>query len=82
METKHVDMRESFLCGYLSIQGQNGLVIGICVISMLTCLDATGLTVDHPKLTTYFEGEIIGSKYSFLTRHEDWGSNDAADIQQ
>ncbi|KAG9228167.1 vacuolar import and degradation protein-domain-containing protein [Amylocarpus encephaloides] len=60
VEIKHVDMRESFLCGYLRIQG---------------------LTEDHPTLTTYFEGEIIGSKYTFLTRHEDWGSSDKVDLQ-
>jgi len=60
VEIKHVDMRESFLCGYLRIQG---------------------LTEDHPTLTTYFEGEIIGSKYSFLTQHDDWGSTDKVDLQ-
>lgn len=59
VEIKHVDMRESFLCGYLRIQG---------------------LTEDHPTLTTYFEGEIIGSKYSFLTQHQDWGSSDKTDL--
>lgn len=59
VEIKHVDMKESFLCGYLRIQG---------------------LTEDHPTLTTYFEGEIIGSKYTFLTRHRDWGSNDKVDL--
>ena len=40
-----------------------------------------GLTEDHPTLTTYFEGEIIGSKYTFLTQHQDWGSNDKVDLQ-
>ncbi|KAL3427978.1 vesicle-mediated transporter vid24 [Phlyctema vagabunda] len=60
VEIKHVDMRESFLCGYLRIQG---------------------LTEDHPTLTTYFEGEIIGAKYSFFTQHEDWGSTDKVDLQ-
>ncbi|EFZ03194.2 vacuolar import and degradation family protein [Metarhizium robertsii] len=59
VEIKHVDMRESFLCGYLRIQG---------------------LTEDHPTLTTYFEGEIIGSKYSFFTQHEDWGANMKVDL--
>ncbi|KAK2609061.1 hypothetical protein QQS21_002431 [Conoideocrella luteorostrata] len=59
VEIKHVDMRESFLCGYLRIQG---------------------LTEDHPTLTTYFEGEIIGSKYSFFTQHEDWGANAKVDL--
>ncbi|PMD64046.1 vesicle-mediated transport protein-like protein Vid24 [Hyaloscypha bicolor E] len=60
VEIKHVDMRESFLCGYLRIQG---------------------LTDEHPTLTTYFEGEIIGSKYTFLTQHQDWGSTDKVDLQ-
>lgn len=59
VEIKHVDLRESFLCGYLRIQG---------------------LTEDHPTLTTYFEGEIIGSKYSFITKNESWGANDKTDL--
>jgi hypothetical protein len=53
-------MQESYLCGYLKIQG---------------------LTDDHPTLTTYFEGEIIGSKYAFQTRHPEWGSTDKVDSQ-
>lgn len=40
-----------------------------------------GLTDDHPTLTTYFEGEIIGTKYTFQTRHPEWGSNDKVDLQ-
>ncbi|KAF2267071.1 hypothetical protein CC78DRAFT_103726 [Lojkania enalia] len=60
VEVKHVDMRESFLCGYLRIKG---------------------LTEDHPSLTTYFEGEIIGSKYTFITQHPEWGSNEKVDRQ-
>jgi hypothetical protein len=59
VEIKHVDMRESFLCGYLRIQG---------------------LTDDHPTLTTYFEGEIIGTKYNFFTQHDDWGANTKVDL--
>ncbi|KAL2756466.1 hypothetical protein ACRALDRAFT_2077459, partial [Sodiomyces alcalophilus JCM 7366] len=60
VEIKHVDLRESFLCGYLRIQA--------------------GLTEDHPTLTTYFEGEIIGPKYSFLTKHPSWGASDKIDL--
>lgn len=41
---------------------------------------AAGLTEDHPTLTTYFEGEIIGSKYGFMTKHESWGANDRIDL--
>ncbi|KAL2267080.1 hypothetical protein VTJ83DRAFT_4357 [Remersonia thermophila] len=59
VEIKHVDMRESFLCGYLKIQG---------------------LTDDHPTLTTYFEGEIIGPKYSFITQHPSWGATEKIDM--
>lgn len=39
-----------------------------------------GLTEDHPTLTTYFEGEIIGTKFSFFTKHEDWGANSKVDL--
>jgi len=60
VQLQHVDMQESFLCGYLKIQG---------------------LTDDHPTLTTYFESEIIGNKYTFQTRHPEWGSNDKVDMQ-
>ncbi|KAK4183117.1 vacuolar import and degradation protein-domain-containing protein [Podospora australis] len=59
VEIKHVDMRESFLCGYLKIQG---------------------LTDDNPTLTTYFEGEIIGPKYSFITQNPSWGATDKIDL--
>ncbi|KAL2129546.1 hypothetical protein VTI74DRAFT_7630 [Chaetomium olivicolor] len=59
VEIKYVDMRESFLCGYLKIQG---------------------LTDDHPTLTTYFEGEIIGSKYGFITQHQGWGATEKIDL--
>ena len=45
-----------------------------------SCFDSLGLTSDHPTLTTYFEGEIIGSKYTFETRHPEWGSNDKIDL--
>ncbi|KAK9465364.1 vacuolar import and degradation protein-domain-containing protein [Lipomyces arxii] len=59
VELKHVDMTESFICGYLHIQG---------------------LTEDHPTLTTYFEGQMIGPKYSFITRRRDWGASEKTDI--
>ncbi|KAL8746901.1 MAG: hypothetical protein Q9190_001132 [Brigantiaea leucoxantha] len=59
VDIKHVDMADSFLCGYLRIEG---------------------LTDDHPTLTTYFEGEIIGPKYTFQTRHASWGATDKTDM--
>ncbi|KAL2818980.1 vacuolar import and degradation protein-domain-containing protein [Aspergillus cavernicola] len=59
VEIKHVDMAESYLCGYLRIQG---------------------LTEDHPTLTTFFEGEIIGTKHTFKTRNESWGASEKTDM--
>ncbi|KAI7432062.1 hypothetical protein KC368_g15767, partial [Hortaea werneckii] len=60
VEIKDVDMAESFLCGYLRIQG---------------------LTDDHPTLTTFFEGEIIGPKHLFKTTNPSWGSSEKVDLQ-
>jgi hypothetical protein len=60
VQLQHVDMAESFLCGYLKIQG---------------------LTDDHPTLTTYFESEIVGNKYTFETKHPEWGSTNKVDMQ-
>ncbi|KAI1102738.1 vacuolar import and degradation protein-domain-containing protein [Jackrogersella minutella] len=59
VEIKYVDLRESFLCGFLKIQG---------------------LTEDNPTLTTYFEGELIGSKYGFYTKHANWGATEKIDM--
>ncbi|KAF2722689.1 hypothetical protein K431DRAFT_43485 [Polychaeton citri CBS 116435] len=40
-----------------------------------------GLTDDHPTLTTFFEGEIIGPKHLFRTTHPAWGSSEKTDMQ-
>ncbi|KAK0252406.1 hypothetical protein LTR91_007866 [Friedmanniomyces endolithicus] len=40
-----------------------------------------GLTDDHPTLTTFFEGEIIGPKHLFKTTHASWGSSEKVDLQ-
>jgi hypothetical protein len=37
-----------------------------------------GLTEDWPELTTYFDAEIIGSRYGFLTRN--WGATEQEDM--
>nr|OQO21114.1 hypothetical protein B0A51_09352 [Rachicladosporium sp. CCFEE 5018] len=60
VEIKDVDIAESFICGYLRIQG---------------------LTDDHPTLTTFFEGEIIGPKHHFRTGNPAWGSSEKVDMQ-
>ena len=44
-------------------------------------LEIQGLTLDNPSLTTYFEGEIIGPKYSFLTQRPDWGATERKDLE-
>lgn len=49
-------------------------------IAVVNPIPVAGLTEDHPTLTTYFEGEIIGSKYNFYTQHEDWGANMKVDL--
>lgn len=51
----------------------------LCTVRALTIYLA-GLTDDHPTLTTFFEGEIIGSKYCFRTSHPSWGSSDKVDF--
>lgn len=42
-------------------------------------LEIRGLTEDWPELTTYFDAEIIGAQYSFLTRG--WGATHEDDLQ-
>src|ERR1041384_4746467 len=63
---------------WLSTHPRFVLSITLSVKIMLTV--GKGLTEDHPTLTTYFEGEIIGSKYSFYTQHENWGANSKVDL--
>ncbi|KDQ17970.1 hypothetical protein BOTBODRAFT_104624 [Botryobasidium botryosum FD-172 SS1] len=41
-------------------------------------LTIKNLTEDWPQLTTYFDAEIIGSRYGFLT--QDWGANEQEDL--
>jgi len=48
--------------------------------SLCGYLRIQGLTEDHPTLTTFFEGEIIGNKYSFFTRHDAWGATEKTDM--
>ncbi|CAO3598877.1 unnamed protein product [Absidia cylindrospora] len=46
--------------------------------SLCGYLHIKGLTSEYPELTTYFEGEIIGPKYSFLTRK--WQAKQHVDL--
>lgn len=39
-----------------------------------------GLDGANTDLTTYFEGEIIGPKYSFYTRRPEWGAKEKTDL--
>lgn len=40
-------------------------------------LKISGLTDEFPELTTYFEGEILGSRHSFLTQK--WDADETTD---
>jgi len=44
-------------------------------------LQIHSLTKEHPTLTTFFEGEMIGSKHSFVTKHPEWNANETVDFQ-
>ena len=51
--------------------------------SLTGYLRICGLTEDHPTLTTFFSGEIIGGpthKYSFRTCTPSWGATDKTDL--
>ncbi|KAJ9609421.1 hypothetical protein H2200_005748 [Cladophialophora chaetospira] len=59
------------------------LTVDIEQSSMSGYLQICGLTPDHPTLTTFFTGEIIGGpnqKYSFKTQDPAWGANDKTDL--
>ncbi|KAG8533330.1 uncharacterized protein KY384_002113 [Bacidia gigantensis] len=73
---KSIDMSESFICGYLKIEGHIARTSSVDY-----SLSGIGLTPEHATLTTYFEGEIIGSKYTFQTRHESWGASEKDDLK-
>lgn len=54
--------------------------VDITEASLCGYLRIQGLTETHPTLTTYFEGEMIGNKYTFQTRHEVWGATEGTDM--
>ncbi|KAL8939381.1 MAG: hypothetical protein Q9216_003394 [Gyalolechia sp. 2 TL-2023] len=79
VELKYVDMAES------TLQATPTLPLPFSHDSRTTSvtypLPNAGLTENHPTLTTFFEGEIIGPKYTFQTRHPSWGATDKTDMQ-
>ncbi|OCT52025.1 putative vesicle-mediated transport protein Vid24 [Cladophialophora carrionii] len=59
------------------------LTVDIEQSNMSGYLQICGLTPDHPTLTTFFTGEIIGGpdqKYSFRTGDPGWGASDKTDL--
>ncbi|KIW13143.1 hypothetical protein PV08_08330 [Exophiala spinifera] len=59
------------------------LTVDVEQSTMSGYLQICGLTPDHPTLTTFFTGEIIGGpeqKYSFRTRDPAWGATDKTDL--
>ncbi|KAJ3300778.1 GID complex subunit 4, VID24 [Borealophlyctis nickersoniae] len=80
VEIQSVDLRESFLCGYLHIKGLTDVSL-----TMLGYID-NGVKAhincafqDWPDLCTFFEADIIGPKHSFLTRK--WEADEDIDRQ-
>jgi hypothetical protein len=55
-------------------------VVDVDFASSFLCgyLCIRGLTDDWPELTTYFDAEIIGSRYGFLTQN--WGATEQEDM--
>ncbi|KAF8559802.1 hypothetical protein OG21DRAFT_1503024 [Imleria badia] len=65
--------------------GRNSYEVNVTIVdvdfsSSFLCgyLRIRGLTDDWPELTTYFDAEIIGSRYGFLTQK--WGANEQEDM--
>jgi len=58
----------------------NVTIVDVDFSSSFLCgyLRIRGLTEDWPELTTYFDAEIIGSRYGFLTRN--WGATEQEDM--
>jgi hypothetical protein len=58
----------------------NVTIVDVDFASSFLCgyLRIRGLTDDWPELTTYFDAEIIGSRYGFLTQN--WGANEQEDM--
>jgi len=55
-------------------------IVDVDFASSFLCgyLRIRGLTDDWPELTTYFDAEIIGSRYGFLTQN--WGATEQEDM--
>ncbi|EGN93319.1 hypothetical protein SERLA73DRAFT_64429 [Serpula lacrymans var. lacrymans S7.3] len=65
--------------------GRNSYDVNVTIVdvnfsSSFLCgyLRIRGLTDDWPELTTYFDAEIIGNRYGFLTQN--WGANEQEDM--
>jgi glucose-induced degradation protein 4 len=55
------------------------IVVSVPESFMSGCFRVPGLTEDRPILTTYFEAEIIGPKFSFRT-NDNWGATKSDDV--
>lgn len=77
---------------YTGTQQSDRQIYNVCV-TLLTVdvaqstasgyLEICGLTPDHPELTTFFTGEIIGGpsqRYSFRTKDPSWGASNKTDM--
>ncbi|KAF9520590.1 hypothetical protein BS47DRAFT_1323666 [Hydnum rufescens UP504] len=57
-------------------------IVDVDLSSSVLCgyLRIQNLTDDYPELTTYFDAEIIGSRFGFITADE-WGASEAEDLK-
>lgn len=65
--------------------GRNSYDVNVTIVdvdfassSLCGYLRIRGLTDDWPELTTYFDAEIIGSRYGFITQN--WGATEHEDL--
>ncbi|ERF70641.1 hypothetical protein EPUS_02507 [Endocarpon pusillum Z07020] len=59
------------------------LTLSVAESTLTGYLRICGLTEDHPTLTTFFTGEIIGGpnhKHTFQTKDPSWGASDRTDL--
>lgn len=66
---KHSNAKKIFAFLFQHVDEQNSYLCGY--------LKITGLTLEYPMLTTFFDGEIISKRYPFLTRK--WDADEEVD---
>jgi glucose-induced degradation protein 4 len=68
------------LCHFLKFFSDITQDVDLSSSTLCGYLHIQNLTDDYPELTTYFDAEIIGSRFGFLTS-PDWGANEQDDMK-